>query len=80
MTTTQKKRTVENSPMKAIRKHCIECSGGSSHEVKLCVIKTCPLYNFRFGKRKNAESTRAKMTAESKAKLVERLQAGRKKK
>ena len=38
------------SPLKAIRQNCIECCGGSKHEVKLCTIITCPLYDFRFGK------------------------------
>jgi len=38
------------SPLKAIRLNCLECSGGSSAEVKLCVIPKCPLYPFRFGK------------------------------
>lgn len=37
------------TPLKAIRKHCLECSGGSWNEVKLCVIPTCPLYRYRFG-------------------------------
>lgn len=38
------------TPMKAIRAKCLDCSSGSSNEVKLCPIKNCPLYIFRFGK------------------------------
>jgi hypothetical protein len=38
------------TPLKAIRANCIICAGGSSHEVKLCTIPTCPLYPFRFGR------------------------------
>ena len=38
------------TPIQAIRKHCLECSSGSSHEVKNCVITNCPLYPYRFGK------------------------------
>ncbi len=39
------------TPMKAIRRKCIDCSCGSSNEVKLCPVKNCPLYDYRFGKR-----------------------------
>jgi hypothetical protein len=38
------------TPLKAIRKNCIECSGGSVKEVAMCVIPDCALYPFRFGK------------------------------
>jgi len=38
------------TPLKAIRAKCIDCSGGSIKEVKLCVIPECPLYPFRFGR------------------------------
>jgi hypothetical protein len=41
------------SPLKAIRKHCLECSGASSKEVSECIITDCPLYIFRFGKNPN---------------------------
>lgn len=39
------------TPMRAIRANCLECSGGSSNEVKNCVIKNCTLFPYRFGKR-----------------------------
>ncbi len=42
---------INRSPLKAIRRHCLECSGGSPNEVRLCPIETCPLYGFRFGHR-----------------------------
>ena len=38
------------SPAKAIRQKCLECSADSPGEVRLCNIKDCPLYPFRFGK------------------------------
>lgn len=41
------------TPLKAIRAKCLECSCGSSVEVKLCPIEDCPLYEFRFGKNPN---------------------------
>ena len=39
------------TPMKAIRAKCLDCSGESAKEVRLCPIKKCPLYPYRFGKR-----------------------------
>ena len=36
------------SPLKAIRRHCIDCSGGSKHEVKLCP-SACDLRPYRMG-------------------------------
>jgi hypothetical protein len=38
------------TPLKTIRKFCIECSCGSASEVKKCIITNCALYNFRMGK------------------------------
>ena len=40
---------VTTSPMKAIRLHCLECSGDSYKEVKLCVNPECIIYPYRFG-------------------------------
>lgn len=44
------------SPMKAIRLKCLDCSCGSSNEVKLCTVTRCPLYPFREGKNPNIGS------------------------
>ncbi len=41
------------SPLKSIRKNCLDCSAGSVKEIKLCPIEDCPLYRFRFGKNPN---------------------------
>ena len=38
------------SPLKAIRLKCLDCSCGSSNEVKLCPVVKCPLYPFRDGR------------------------------
>lgn len=43
----QKKLT----PMRAIRAKCLECCCGSAFEVKLCEVKSCPLYDYRLGKK-----------------------------
>ncbi len=37
------------SPVKTIKINCIECSGGSPKEVKLCQVEDCSLYQFRYG-------------------------------
>lgn len=33
--------------MSAVRKHCLNCSGGSLSEVKQCRVKDCALYEYR---------------------------------
>jgi hypothetical protein len=38
------------SPMEVIRAKCIDCSGGSYEEVRLCACEYCPLWPFRMGK------------------------------
>lgn len=44
------------TPVKSIRKKCIDCSGGSLKEVRDCDIDDCPLYPFRMGKNPNRRS------------------------
>ena len=34
---------------KAIKKHCLECSGGSGRDVTTCEITDCPLWPYRLG-------------------------------
>lgn len=68
------------SPLKAIRAHCLECCNDSAHEVKLCTVKKCPLFDFRFGKnphtvRKLTDKQRKAMSERAKKNLT-----GRKKK
>jgi hypothetical protein len=41
------------TPIKAIRAKCLDCSGESSHEAKLCPITACPIYPYRLGKNLN---------------------------
>ncbi|MAT59750.1 MAG: hypothetical protein CMF23_17390 [Ignavibacteriae bacterium] len=41
------------TPVKAIKKHCLECSGNSKKEVRECLINNCPLYPYRMGKNPN---------------------------
>ncbi len=42
-----------NTPLKSVRKHCLECSGHQPKEVRLCTVTKCPLYPFRLGTNPN---------------------------
>lgn len=37
------------SMVRAIRAKCMDCSSNSALEVRLCPIKQCPLWAYRFG-------------------------------
>ncbi|NQV37297.1 MAG: hypothetical protein HQ509_04720 [Candidatus Marinimicrobia bacterium] len=39
------------TPVKAIRKKCLDCCCDSINEVRNCQIIRCPIYPYRFGKR-----------------------------
>ena len=34
---------------RAGRLRCLDCAGGSAHEVKMCSVESCPMWRFRFG-------------------------------
>ena len=63
------------SPGKAIRAKCLDCSGGSSEEVKSCPVTDCPLYPFRRGR--NPFRTPRVMTDEQKAEARARFDIAR---
>ena len=65
----------EITPMKAIRKKCLDCSCGSSEAVKNCFAKKCPLYQFRFGYKLDENGNRRKrdLTDEQRYEMAERL-------
>lgn len=48
------------TPIKAIRKKCLQCSNDQPKEVKECPIKTCPLYPYRIGRRPSKINSNAK--------------------
>lgn len=50
------------TPLKAIRLKCLDCSAGSRHEVKHCVIPDCPLYAFRMGKNPNIKNRKGNIS------------------
>ena len=39
------------TPLKAIRKKCLDCSYWSPKEVRECTCIDCPIYPYRFGRR-----------------------------
>ena len=39
------------TPLQAIKKFCLECSGDSPKERRICDMKKCPLHPFRLGHR-----------------------------
>ena len=39
------------TPLKSIRKKCLDCTAGSRKEIRLCTVVQCALYPYRFGKR-----------------------------
>ncbi len=41
------------TPLKAIRKKCLDCSAYDKAEVRNCNIPDCPIYPFRMGKNPN---------------------------
>ena len=52
------------SPLKAIRKYCLECVGQCREDVRTCTGIDCHLWPFRFG----TNPTRKAMSEEEKAK------------
>ena len=40
-----------DTPIKAIRKKCLDCSYWSPKEVRECTCIGCPIYPYRFGRR-----------------------------
>lgn len=43
------------TPIKAIRKKCLDCCQGQMKEVRLCPVKQCPLHEYRHGHRPKAD-------------------------
>lgn len=43
------------TPLRAIRKKCLSCSGDSIKEARLCPIEKCPLFPFRMGHKPKAD-------------------------
>jgi hypothetical protein len=51
-------QTKHLTPLKAIRKKCLDCCCFQPKEVKECPVTTCPLYAFRLGRNPNISPAR----------------------
>lgn len=49
------KNMAKLTPMRAIRKKCLECCNGQAKEVRLCTIEKCALHEYRSGHRPKGE-------------------------
>ena len=63
------------SALKQIRLKCLDCCCGSSNEVKMCEIVTCPLHDYRFGKSQNRAARN--LTDEQRAEIGARFKKAR---
>jgi len=55
------------TPLKVIRRKCLDCTAGSYKEIRDCLIPDCALYPYRMGKRPKLNNRRpdfANSTAE----------------
>ena len=48
-----KRLKLYDTPIKAIRKKCLDCTCGQYEEIRLCTIINCALYPYRMGRRPN---------------------------
>jgi len=62
------------TPLKAVRRHCLECSNDSANKVRLCSAKSCALWPFRHGHRPSVEDRAA--VADRQLNPLERSLAG----
>ncbi len=53
------------TPLKAIKKHCLECSGYEKKQVRECEIKECVLFPFRLGSNPNRQGCTIKKNTAS---------------
>ena len=48
---TKKNNKLFDTPVKAIRKKCIDCCNGQYEEIRNCTVINCALYPYRMGRR-----------------------------
>ena len=53
------------TPLKAIKKHCLECSGYEKKQVRECAIKDCVLFPYRLGSNPNRKGSTVSKKAAS---------------
>ena len=60
------------TPLKAIKKHCLECSGYEKKQVRECAIKDCVLFNYRMGNNPQRKGIGISQNLHSKAGFTKR--------
>lgn len=60
------------SPTRAIRAKCIDCSGGSDTEARKCVAVGCPLWPFRMGSNPFRPVSEAQLASAARARAAAR--------
>mgnify|MGYP000026498875 CR=1 FL=1 len=68
-----KPTAAQRNPMRAIRRHCLACCGGSAVSVTECPAAACALWAFRMGE----NPFRAPATEKQKAQALKNLKAAR---
>jgi len=63
------------TPVRTIRKFCLECMSGQYSEVEACKSERCWLFPYRMGK--NPKRKKRQLTEQQKAKLRENLKKAR---
>lgn len=51
------KNVTKTELLSAIRRKCMDCSGGMRNEVQDCKIKDCPLYKYRRAAQEDSNET-----------------------
>ena len=44
------------TPIKAIRKKCLDCTCNQHQEIRLCTVIDCPIYPYRMGRRPDGKT------------------------
>ena len=47
----KEKNKLFDTPVKAMRKKCIDCCNGQYEEIRKCTVINCALYPYRMGRR-----------------------------
>jgi len=52
----KEKNKLFDTPIKAIRKKCIDCCNGQYKEIRNCTVINCALYPYRIGRRPDSST------------------------
>jgi|EndMetStandDraft_5_1072996.scaffolds.fasta_scaffold283667_2 hypothetical protein len=69
------KRLAGTSGLKAIRRKCLDCSGGTDAAIRSCTVHACPLFEFRHGRNPNIVRTPERKEADARRLALLRMSA-----